>query len=105
MKCKVYKSLDRPTSFFGVRGRFVGWLALLVCACLVVSLVVGSFFGSVAGVILFLLCGASAYLFVIGLQDKWSDKDFSLKLNSVRYCRYVRRSPGPVCRYWMSFNG
>ena len=29
MKCKVYRSLDRPSSFFGIKGRFLGWYLLL----------------------------------------------------------------------------
>ena len=29
MKCKVYRALDKPQVFFGIKGRFITWYLIL----------------------------------------------------------------------------
>ena len=41
MRRRVYRSLDRPAAFFGIRGRFMWVMALGAALALVVGLVAG----------------------------------------------------------------
>ena len=59
MKCKVYRALDRPQVFFGIKGRFITW-----------------------------------YL-IAALQDKSSDREFSIRMEARKYPRFYRLRPQP----------
>lgn len=95
MKCKVYRSLDRPSSFFGIKGRFLGWYLLLAGGILTLSVAVGLAAAGILGFVLFVLGAAGAYVLVMSLQDKSSDREFSLRLAARKYPRFYRIRPVP----------
>ena len=95
MKCKVYRSLDRPQVFFGIKGRFITWYLILAGAVLMLSAAVGVVTAGVFGFVLFILGAAGAYVFVMLLQDKSSDREFTIRLNARKYPRFYRLKPQP----------
>ena len=95
MRCKVYRSLDRPSSFFGIKGRFLGWYLLVVGAALVLSVAIGIATAGIIGFVLFIAGAAGAYVLVMSLQDKSTDREFSLRLAARKYPRFYRLRPQP----------
>lgn len=100
MRCSVYRSLDKPSAFFGIRGRFTTWMGLLLAADLFVALLVGLMLGSFFGFLVFVIGAVSAYVYIMGLQGKSSDRAFSQKMNSKKYPRYVRTPAGAFRHIW-----
>lgn len=96
MKYKVWRSLDRPSSFFGIRGKFAYVLLGLAGAGAMLSFVVGEAAGSLTGMIAFALCCVGAYMGVIALQGKMTDRLLSRFLASRRTPRYVHTSPRSI---------
>lgn len=96
MERKVYRSLDKPQSFFGIRGRYTTWMAVALIGLLVVSFLIASFTVSYIGFIVF-GCGALVcYLYVISTQDKLSDRAMTRRMNGSRLASCIRRQPGRV---------
>jgi hypothetical protein len=104
MRCKVYRSLDRPSSFFGIRGRFMVWLLLMAGAGLLLAFPVGVALSGIAGFAVFFICVAAAYLWVVSIQEKSSDREFSMRILSRRYPRYYRLRPQPFTALWRAGN-
>ena len=95
MKCKVYRALDRPSVFFGIKGRFITWYLLLAGAALMLSVAVGISTAGVFGFVLFILGAAGAYVLIMLLQDRTSDREFSIRLDARKYPRFYRLRPQP----------
>lgn len=100
MQRKTYRSLDKPSAFFGIRGRFKLVLGVLAGASLFPAILTGSSFGSTGGFIVFGLCVAGAYFFVMGLQAKSSDREFFKRLSSRRYARFIRVPARKLSSIW-----
>lgn len=99
MKCKVYRSLDKPSSFFGLRGRFITCCAIGVALSLALAVVVGTVTVSLIGTAVFFLGSAGSYLFAISLQGKMSERTFGRKLLSKRFPDYIRLRPKHFTTY------
>jgi hypothetical protein len=95
MKCKVYRALDRPSVFFGIKGRFITWYLLLAGAALMLSVAVGIATAGVFGFVLFILGAAGVYVLIMLLQDRTSDREFSIRLDARKYPRFYRLRPQP----------
>ena len=100
MRCKVYRALDRPSVFFGIKGRFIIWYLLLAGAVLMLSLAVGLTTTGVLGFVLFVLGAAGAYVVVMILQDRSSDREFSLRIVARKYPHFYRLRPQPFRSLW-----
>ena len=92
----VFRCLDKPSSFFGIRGRF----GLVAGLGFFVSLVVGFFVGfvtySLLGFVAFFFSVAVAYLVVMFIQSRYTDRAFFRMLGFWRRARYVRVKPMSV---------
>ena len=75
MKRRVYRSLDRPATFFGIRGRFLWVAAIGGAMALVVGLVVGGATSMILGFGAGILAGVGAYLMTLSLQSRIDEKD------------------------------
>ena len=95
MKCKVYRALDRPQVFFGIKGRFITWYLIAAGVVLMMSVVIGAATAGVFGFVLFILGAAGAYVLIMLLQDKSSDREFSIRLEARKYPRFYRLRPQP----------
>lgn len=88
---KVYRSLDRPLSFFGIKGSFMSVLAVGASAAAVIGIIAGGVTGSnIIGLIVFLSLCVGAFMVVGLLQDKYSEKDFMKLLSSRRFPQFIR---------------
>ena len=74
---KFYKSLDRPSVLFGIRGSFFFILLIAAGVCILAGLVVGSVFGGLWGFILSVLLIAACYGVVLYLQSRLSHRDLN----------------------------
>ena len=74
MRRKVYRSLDRPAAFFGIRGRFMWVMALGGAIALVVGLVAGRAVATVAGFGAGLVGAVAAYLLTLSLQSRIDER-------------------------------
>ena len=73
MKYRVWRSLDRPSSFFGIRGKFAYVFLAFATAGAMVSMVIGNMTGGITGMLAFACCCIADYMLVTSLQGKTSD--------------------------------
>ena len=104
MRRKVYRSLDQPSAFFGIRGRFI--LVMLVGTALVSvpSLVIGMVTTALLGGDVFLIGAASAYMFTLSLQTRVDEKDFWKAVSRRAYPAVYRVRPKHIRNLWRGFN-
>ena len=80
MKRRVYRSLDRPAAFFGIRGRFMWVMA-------------PGLVGAVA-----------AYLLTLSLQSRIDEKDIWKRIVRKGYPSLYKVRPKHVRNIWRGFN-
>lgn len=100
MRCPVYRSLDKPSAFFGIRGRFTTWMVGLLVADLLVAVIVAITTVSMLGILVFVVGAVAAYLYIMSLQAKGSDRAFSMKMNSKKYPQFIRTPAGAFRHIW-----
>lgn len=93
MKVFVYRSLDKPSSFFTIKGRFM----YLIIAGLVVSgflaVAVGMALGKVPGFVTLGGGAVASYFFTLSQQGKRSDREFFRMLASRKIKGYIKMRP------------
>lgn len=104
MRRRVYRSLDRPAAFFGIRGRFMWVMALGGALALVVGLVAGRAVATVAGFGAGLVGAVAAYLFTLSLQSRIDEKDIWKRIVRKGYPSLYRVRPKHVRNIWRGFN-
>jgi len=104
MKYKIWRSLDRPSSFFGIRGKFAYVLLGLAGIGAVFSFFVGGATNSLIGMIAFACCCVGAYMAVISLQGKMTDRTLSRFLASRRVPRYIHTRPRSIRSLLNNYN-
>ena len=95
MKYRVWRSLDRPSSFFGIRGRFSMVFLAVAGAGLVLALAVGSCTNSLVGMLTFAVACIGDYTLVTNLQGRMTERGLARKGASRKIPRNVRLSPRP----------
>ena len=104
MKRRVYRSLDRPATVFGIRGRFL-WVAVLGGAlALIVGLVVGAVSSMIVGFGAGLIAALAAYFLTLSLQSKVDEKDLFKMIVKRSYPSLYRVRPKHVRNIWRGFN-
>ena len=104
MKRRVYRSLDRPATVFGIRGRFL-WVAVLGGAlALIVGLVVGAVSSMIVGFGAGLIAAIAAYFLTLSLQSKVDEKDLFKMIVKRSYPSLYRVRPKHVRNIWRGFN-
>ncbi len=100
MRRELYRSLDRPSAFFGIRGRFKTWFAILLGISLFVALMVSSMTEGFFGYIAFFIAAGVSYGFILMMQDKGTDRELTIKMNSHRYVKFIKVPPFAVRHLW-----
>ena len=59
MRCRVYRNLDRPFTFLGVKGRYIPVALIGLLGIVVTAVIVGAALGTFAGL-------ASAVVLIVG---------------------------------------
>ena len=100
----MYRSLDRPAAFFGLRGRFMWVMVLGGALALVGGLVVGRAVAMIAGFGAGLIVAVAAYLFTLSLQSRIDEKDIWKRVVRRGYPSLYRVRPKHVRNIWRGFN-
>ena len=104
MRRKVYRSLDRPASVFGIRGRFLWGAVLGGAPALVAGVAVGGAVSMLAGVGTALVGALAAYMATLSLQSKVDEKDLVKTVVKRSYPTLYRVRPKHVRNIWRGFN-
>lgn len=104
MRRKVYRSLDRSASIFGIHGRFLMVVGIGGALALMVGLIVGSVAGMIIGASSGLALAGVAYLYTLSLQSKMDEKAFLRIIVKRGYPRLYRFSPKHIRNIWKGFN-
>lgn len=104
MKRRVYRSLDRPATVFGIRGRFLWVAAVLLALALILGLVTGRAAGMLAGFGVGLLAAGGAYLYTLSLQSRIEEKDLVKLIVRRSYPTLYRVRPKHIRNLWRGFN-
>ena len=90
---RVWKALDRPSSFFGIRGRFMVLFLLIAGAAALFGITVNASFGSMMGLVSFGLLLFADYMVIQTLQGKFTEKEFSRLLARKQLPHYIKVHP------------
>lgn len=104
MRRKVYRSLDRPSTFFGIRGRFILVTIAILAAGLVPAIVIGKVTNMLLGFGLLLVVAVVAYFVTTSLQSKIDEKDIWKVVARRRFPDMYRVRPKAVRNIWKGFN-
>lgn len=104
MRRRVYRSLDRPATVFGVRGRFLWVMALGGALSLIAGLIAGALAGMLAGTGAALIALGAAYLGVLSLQSRVAERDLVKVIVKRSYPALYRVRPKHIRNLWKGFN-
>lgn len=91
MIVQFFKSLDRPVSIFGLKGKWITLFLVVVGICLFMGFLAGAAAGTGVGICVVLGGGVLAFLGCYAAQGKVNHRDIG-KVNLASRCRtYVRR--------------
>ena len=84
MKRTVYRNLDRPFSFFGIKGIFLAFAAVGSVVILIASIIVGALSNVFAGLGVATVMLVTGYLSLIETQQKISGRNIPgyIRINS-----------------------
>ena len=99
MRYVVWKSLDKPSSLFGIKGSYV-YLALAAIGVDVgVSVLVGMLTNSLVGTIVFIVLGAAVYFGTLAIQSSFSERERTKWFCAHRLPDFIDVSPRPMREY------
>ena len=104
MKRRVYRSLDRPATVFGIRGRFLWVMALGGALALIIGMVVGSVTSMIVGFGAGLLAVTGAYFVTVGLQSRIDERIIWKMLVRQGFPTLYRVRPKHIRNIWKGFN-
>ena len=89
MRCRVYRNLDRPFTFLGVKGRYIPVALVGLLGIVVAAVIVGSIAGTFAGLASAVVLGAGGYLFLTEIQQRFGEKALSRFMAGRRLPRFI----------------
>ncbi len=104
MRRRVYRSLDRPSTFLGIRGRFLIVMGLGGAISVIIALVVGQLTSMLVGFGVAILLMAAFYFLTTSLQAKIPEKNIWKILVKRAYPGVYRTTPKHVRNIWRGFN-
>lgn len=95
MIVKVYKSLDKSHSSFGLVGSYMGWMVIAVVVSIVVGVIFAVLLSGLVGILLFVVLAALSYIGIVHMQGKFTERErekwfVSMSLPDVIRVRPVR---------------
>lgn len=82
MHYTIYKALDNPPSFVGLKGSYIKYTGFGMAGAGAVGMIVGTFTNGLIGVIVFVACAAGVYLGVLAFQAKFTERERTKWLSS-----------------------
>ena len=104
MKRRVYRSLDRPATVFGIRGRFLWVMALGGALALIIGMVVGSVTSMIVGFGAGLLAVTGAYFVTVSLQSRIDERDIWKMVVRQGFPALYRMKPKHIRNLWKGYN-
>ena len=89
MKYRVYRNLDRPFCFLGVRGRYIPVALIGLLGIVVMAVVVGAVMGTFAGLASAVVLVVGGYLGLLEVQQKYGEKGLSRFLAGRRLPKFI----------------
>ena len=89
MRCRVYRNLDRPFTLFGVKGRYIPVALISLLGIVILSVVLGSAFGTFVGLasaVVLIICG---YLLLLEIQQRYGEKGLSRFISGRRLPKFI----------------
>jgi hypothetical protein len=80
MQYEVFRALDRPSAFFGIKGTYISWVGAGLVVDLFFSLIVGVLTAGFIGFVVFLLGAVCVYGYVMMKQGRMSDRRLARKM-------------------------
>ena len=84
MRYIIYKALDNPPSFVGLKGSYIKIAVVGVILSGVMGLIAGGVFNGLVGVIVFIACAAAAYWGVMAFQARFTERELRKWLSSMK---------------------
>ena len=85
----MYRNLDRPFTFLGVRGRYIPVAGGLLVGIILVAIVIGSLTGGFAGLASAVVFIVGGYLGLLEVQQKFGEKGLSRFLAGRRLPKFI----------------
>lgn len=89
MRCRVYRNLDRPFTFLGVKGRYIPVALVGLLGIVVTAIIVGSFAGTFAGLSSAVVLCAGGYLALTEIQQRFGEKALSRRMAGMRLPKFI----------------
>lgn len=104
MRYRIYHSLDRPSSVFGIKGRFLIVMLLGMAMSGILALVIGQATQMILGIGALMAGCVASYLAVIWAQSKVDERDIMKVTGHARLpmCWSVR--PSAMRNIWKGIN-
>lgn len=93
---RVWRALDQPSAFFGIKGRFMVLFLIIAGASLIIGLSVGSVTGSLLGLIVIGILLFCDYMLILSIQGRMSDGEFSRMISKSGIPRFIKVNPGSI---------
>lgn len=104
MRRRVYRSLDRRATFFGIRGRFLWLMALGAALALIIGMTVGAVTSTAFGIGAGMIVATIAYLVTTTIQSTINEKDIWKIVIKRGYPSLYRVHPKHIRNLWRGFN-
>lgn len=89
MRCRVYRNLDRPFSLLGVKGRYIPVALGGLLGVVVLSVVLGTVFGTFVGLASAVVFIVGGYLMLTEVQSRYGEKGLSRFFAGRRLPRFI----------------
>ena len=89
MKYRVYRNLDRPFTFLGVRGRYIPVALVGLFGIIVLAVVIGAVGGTFAGLASAVVLIVGGYLALTEIQQRFGEKGLSRFLAGRRLPKFI----------------
>jgi len=93
MKYRIWRSLDRPSSFFGIRGKFAYVFLGIAGGGAMLAFVAGGATNSLVGMLAFAATLVGDYMLIISIQGKMTDRSLSRLIASRRIPKAIHMRP------------
>ena len=103
MRRRVYRSLDRPATVFGIRGRFLWVMALGSALALIIGMAVGVVTSMIVGSGAGLLAVTGAYFVTVSLQSRIDERDLLKMVARRGFPALYRVRPKHIRNIWKGF--
>lgn len=99
MLYKVYKSLDKTNSLFGIKGSYQRYALFGVAGGVILGLVVGMAAGGLLGTLTAIGAGVGVYVAILSIQSKFSERERTKWFCSHKLPDCITVPPRPLRRY------